>query len=320
MKTQRIEYIDTAKGLLITLVIIGHILIVLNPGYERLVLALGQSFISGFHMPAFFILHGILFNPEKWKRAALSDYIKSRTLTLLVPYVFFEILGIVVRHILYGQDWLTGFMNMVTVRCNVGADWFLPAMFMGAMLLLIHVKLSNPIIGWASAVCSLVLPMVFPKTQLGIVICRGLMGYGFIMIGYLGRKWFVRHKTCLMPTAIAMGITVLVAIVNLKWGGNDLYSATVTNPITLIVGGISGTILVLEFSKWLSNRVLAGVGQQSLIIMGTHQLIIYSITSLIPAVRGGHLMWGLAIFLIITLVEIPICWFLKRYFPFLVGK
>lgn len=64
----RLAQFDTAKAYLILLVVAGHILIVLNPGYNKLYFTVVQAFIYVFHMPAFFIIHGVLFNNEKWKR------------------------------------------------------------------------------------------------------------------------------------------------------------------------------------------------------------------------------------------------------------
>ena len=63
---KRITYFDVAKVLLIILVVLGHILIILNPRYDKLFFSAIQAFIYTFHMPAFFIIHGTLFNNEKY--------------------------------------------------------------------------------------------------------------------------------------------------------------------------------------------------------------------------------------------------------------
>ena len=53
--TKRIQYFDQVKAYLIILVILGHVLNVINPGYAKMHFSVIQSFISAFHMPAFFI-------------------------------------------------------------------------------------------------------------------------------------------------------------------------------------------------------------------------------------------------------------------------
>lgn len=143
MKNTRLNYMDVAKAYLIFLVILGHVLIVLNPGYEKLYFSAVQEFIYTFHMAAFFIIHGVLFHNEKWKAVSALEFIKRRSYSLIVPYLFFELVGIFWRAVFQHQSIITGFLNIITIRCNVGADWFLPAMFMGSMLFLIYVKHPN---------------------------------------------------------------------------------------------------------------------------------------------------------------------------------
>lgn len=53
MSNKRLDYIDIAKAYLIFLVIVGHILIVLNPTYSKMIFSAGESWITTFHMPAF---------------------------------------------------------------------------------------------------------------------------------------------------------------------------------------------------------------------------------------------------------------------------
>lgn len=64
----RIEYVDYAKAFLIILVVLGHELNYANPAYSIIPYAFLHGFINSFHMPAFFIITGILFNTEKWNK------------------------------------------------------------------------------------------------------------------------------------------------------------------------------------------------------------------------------------------------------------
>ena len=56
MSNQRIQYIDIAKGIGILLVVIGHCINSLS--------FLGK-WIWSFHMPLFFVISGLCFNPSK---------------------------------------------------------------------------------------------------------------------------------------------------------------------------------------------------------------------------------------------------------------
>lgn len=61
---ERIGYFDSAKAILIALVVLGHILSYANSGYDILPYTLAQSFITSFHMSAFFVVSGILVDTE----------------------------------------------------------------------------------------------------------------------------------------------------------------------------------------------------------------------------------------------------------------
>lgn len=82
--TNRIKYIDIAKGLGMLMVVWGHIMIV-----GRL-----YEFVYAIHMPLFFFLAGLMFNNEKY--ASLLHLLKSRAKSLLLPYVVFSVITWVV--------------------------------------------------------------------------------------------------------------------------------------------------------------------------------------------------------------------------------
>lgn len=317
-KMKRIDYFDTAKAYLIVLVVLGHISIVMNPGYDKLYLTVFQVFIYTFHMPAFFIIHGILFNNEKWKKVPIKDFILKRVYTYIVPYMFFEIIGVLWRAIFLNQDLLTGLYNMITIRCNVGADWFLPALFMGSLLYFIYVKHSNRIYGIVSVIISFFLPIFMSGNQLTIIIGRGLLAYGFIMIGHFGRNIFLSEKIKrLIFIFAAFMVTGVVALIGLKWAGNDFYGCVVKNPVTFVVGGISGTYMILGLSQYLKHKFISLVGRNTLTIMGTHQLIIYAMTVYIQ-VWGIEM--GILLFIAILIFEVAVVYLLNRFLPFCIGK
>lgn len=159
-----------------------------------------------------------------------------------------------------------------------------------------------------------------PKNQLFIVITRGLLACGFITIGYFGREQFLKDKDrnyiYIILSAVILGSC---AICNLKFGGNDFYTGVINNPVTLIVGGITGTILMIEMAKLFWNKYISLTGRHTLTIMGTHQLIIYIMSALIPGLKG-NIVLGLGLLVVIITVEIPVVYIIDSYLPFLVGR
>lgn len=318
---KRIDYFDTSKAYLIFLVVLGHILIVLNPQYDKLYFSVIQEFIYSFHMSAFFIIHGVLMNNEKWKSASVKDFIVKRIYSLIVPYLFFEIIGIVWKAFFAKQDLIKGIYNMVTVRCNTGADWFLVAMFIGSLLHLIYIKHPNRVFGIVSTVASFIVPMFISGNQIMIVLGRGMLAYGFIMIGNFGKNLFQSEKTkSIMWMSASLLLTGAVAVFSLKFGGNDYYTCTVNNPITLVIGGISGTLLIIGISRILHCKMITNIGNHTLTIMGTHQLVIYAMPVLIPIMAGSSIVYGIELLVGIILFEMPVVYLIDKYLPFLVGR
>ena len=139
--TKRLTYIDTTRAILITLVVLGHVLNYANPQYDIIPYTLAQEFINAFHMPAFFLLSGLLTDGEKWRGRSASAYFVHKTKTLMVPYLFFECLAILYKHFALNSVSLAeGLRLMLTIRCNVGADWFLPAMFLACALYYLYIR------------------------------------------------------------------------------------------------------------------------------------------------------------------------------------
>lgn len=90
--THRLTYIDTTRAILITLVVLEHVLNYANPQYNIIPYTLAQEWIGAFHMPAFFVLSGLLTDGEKWRGRSAGAYFVHKARTLLIPYLFLSVL------------------------------------------------------------------------------------------------------------------------------------------------------------------------------------------------------------------------------------
>ncbi len=73
--TKRISYIDNTRAISIALVVLGHILNYANPKYDIVPYVLVQQFLDSFHMPAFFILSGMLTDGDKWRGRSVGSFL-----------------------------------------------------------------------------------------------------------------------------------------------------------------------------------------------------------------------------------------------------
>ena len=104
------------------------------------------------------------------------------------------------------------------------------------------------------------------------MIRRILIAFGFIEIGFLYKQVFV-HKSL-----VGLGISfVLILWVAYSNGVVDLSIRTFNNPSLYLIGGIVGAYFILDVSQYLFGwleKILAYLGQDSLVIMGSHQHVV----------------------------------------------
>lgn len=314
----RLAYIDIAKGILIILVVIGHII----KGSVFVTKAMIRI-INAFHMPAFFIISGFLTDEAKLRGLEFWGYVKKRAIRLLIPYVVFEVIGGFWQMLLMGPHAvnLTGIISGIfTVHCRVGADWFLIAMFISEILLYWTVKIKNCIWYLFVIVASFLTAFYLPELNwLMANIRRVAASFAFILIGICGKKLFAYESRAMF----ALSVIGLVVGASINTGTAAIALRLFQNPILFVCNGLWGTYAVFYFSKCISRyKPVAGFleqcGRASLVIMGTHQNI------LIPFnVSLGNWMSfpvKFTILAITVLAEIPAIRFCKKFLPFWVGE
>ena len=292
----RQTYIDVAKGILIICVIIGHVL-----NFEYFFTSIVKTVIYVFHMPAFFIISGILMNPKKIKNQTFISFVNRKIKRLIIPYVLFEIVGGILQMFLYGIDEVNPveiLYSILTMHCHIGADWFLPTLFFAEMIFFIIEKKIGQKMTFFMRGISFATAFVVPEWNYGVaVIRRILVAFGFIVLGFLFKKAFTKKNE--IGLFISM---ILIFYVSYGNGVVDLSSRSFNNPILYLIGGIAGTYFVLDFSQYLFGKVermLAQIGQESLIVMGTHQHIMLVANMLYGSVYSIQVQMILLLFVAI---------------------
>lgn len=114
---KRILSLDLAKFIAIALVCIGHSVALTDMGDENVL----YRWIYSFHMPLFFIISG--YFAEKSFRLPLFDFLKKKTLQLVVPTIVYTLIEICLVTI-----WATDKPTAIYYEC-IGAMWFLRCLF-----------------------------------------------------------------------------------------------------------------------------------------------------------------------------------------------
>lgn len=272
---KRHEYIDIAKGLLMMLVIIGHLL-VSTYRTEWLVFKI----IYSFHMPAFFMISGILIDTEKYKQQRWTTFLIRKAKSILVPYLLFELIGIIFHQFIVLEEnmglWKS-FLRMFSIDCNVGANWYLPTYFFAILLYKLYLEYKRKYLGIVLFIFSLLFVMAFGgkgASHFYVVVGRCIIGFAMIILGN-ELKEFLLLEAKVWKMAIAGVIIIIVSFINDRV---DFYYAQISNPVFFLVGSIAGIYFILQLSKLIKSKLLKYIGKNTIIILGTHQNIIELVT------------------------------------------
>lgn len=316
MQKERLKYIDNAKGWLIFLMVFGHVFL-----DDELVPVVNWIYV--FHMPAFFIINGILFHYSRSIAKPFGKTFLHYIYTIFVPLIFSEAVGALCYIIRFGYTQnIFGFAyNALHYHFNNGPDWFLVVLFVTDIVFVaIYKGIKNNAVRFGLSVVIMVTSFVLPESWF-IIRSMGI-SFGCICIGYYGCRFFAEHENKWTFWGL-FALTVLITGINggegLFQGGVSLNIARVNNPLLWTVGAVAGTYCVLYVGKRINMPGLSYIGKNSLIVMITHQLIMLPIRHY-TGIAEFNLLQGFAVLLITMGLQFPLCWFLNHYLPFCVGK
>lgn len=273
-----------------------------------------HDFIYTFHMPAFFIISGMFLTIEG---RTISSLFRKKIYTLIIPFIFFEIIGCFVYIIRYGfTQSIFGFVyNALTLHCNTGPDWFLVTLFFAEMIFVIMQKsIRSKSAKMILSVIAVLAALVLPNSHFFIIVQRVFVALGFLSFGFYCSDFIKKDNH-----ALSIIFFVLTIAVTIRNGSVDLSGMIVNDPFLYFTGSVAGTYFIIQLSKHIRFAPLNYAGQNSLIIMGTHQAILLPIRYYFN-IPEFSLYSGLIVLALVILLEFPVIYLFNRFVPFLIGK
>lgn len=321
----RIEWIDTMRGIAMVMVIYGHI----DGG------SFVGKFVYLFHVPAFFFLSGYLFNPS----VSLGTYFQKRICRLLVPFVLFGSTVILINwagHIVMGStyDALHYFKDMLLqVRGTDSRIWFLPCLFLAESIMMLAFKVKQRylrvlvfsviiFLGWFNA---LVLQINLPWYPDTAAIAVSLM-----LIGYMTKRW-KQHNLLVSPHALILSMVVCMGIyiINLESGYDiDMVMNRYGNPILFYCGALSGIVLLMNASNLGNNNILKYIGKNTIIFLCLNTIAIRFVEKGLAMVATTNqllilqesLVFPWVVTVLAVVVLIPASFIINKYIPLYAGN
>lgn len=260
--TNRMQWLDVAKGITIILMVLGHTSI---PKFV-------SDFIWAFHMPLFFIASGWCTN---WKREGVCKFITKKVNSLLLPFVVYSV-------IVLSINLLTGGASLKTFLCKGWqgyALWFIPVLFFASVCskLIMAIKQKNiQIILWVLMV-TIGAILSYAKISFPWTISTVPYACFFIILGSKLRKY---QEYIISPHWwLLVGGFVVTFIVS-HFCRLDMASNKITPVIITSIGACAGTAMIFTFSSYItkytkySSQILQGIGRETYLVLALSQIII----------------------------------------------
>jgi acyltransferase len=330
----RIEWVDTAKGLGIILVVLGHAL----PGNE-----LPATVIWSFHMPLFFFLSG--FTAKPWTPGSMPSLVRNMK-CLAIPYVFFSLVAIALWLIGHGgllspSAWSDQLQQMAygvsgpTEHMRYDQPlWFFTCLFSVRLLFAaVTAILPSKPLQIAGVVLLALAAHLYIFPRLSSMVWNmdvAVVALVFFAGGYALQD--VQPAPALQTKPVGWGIglaAVLVLATSVFANGRvDMNGRSFGNPLWFYVGAFAGIALVAQISKRFDRGDLLKVlGSASIVIFPVHCL--FSLMPGRPASIAGWIVFkvthsGTMAALVVTALEIaaciPIYFAITKWAPGLIGQ
>lgn len=264
-KTQRIEWLDVAKGIAILLMVGGH----------SSLPDILHRWIFSFQMPLFFMASGYttVWSREVWRRFCLRKLI-----SLGRPFAIYSAICFTAFSILnLGNpfSWFNGWGDY--------ALWFVPVIFVAFVIARFLVSISVKC-RFVCAAALLLTSAVFHYSNMILPWNMAVAPYAafFLLIGHYAKmfKVWIEHPTWFT----LIGSLILTLVISHYWT-LDMARNLCTPIIPLTIGAIAGTFFIFQLSVAIDNRtsfvsrILKRVGCETFLILAFSQIIIITLNT-----------------------------------------
>jgi len=331
MKIKHFDFIDIARGLGTFLVVFGHLLN--DSGYTN-------KFIYSFHIPMFFITSGFIFYLKE--ETSVFDNIKSKFLRLIVPSIFFIIVGIVAQFIT-GGDLSLPMLKRITFWNGIclfnDPIWYFIVLF---EVYLVYIIIYSLLKKRNKTLITLILGGIF--IVLGYLVDRykifipfgfnkALTALGFFSVGIIFREIYLYIKDKyyykdLMPflAKICLFAWFVATMINRR---PSMYVNIYGKYYLFLISGVAGSFVFFYLCGFISkikqSKIFKSISDMSVFVIGTHYVPIWYFKKAMNKFglfgrRKIYLIISIVFTVVLLLIYAPICKFLDKKFPLVTGK
>ena len=326
----RVEWIDTAKGICITLVVLNHTLIYQGlPENRPDVFLFFNDFMCSFRMPLYFFLSGLFFKTYGGGRF----FIKKKVNKILVPFVFWYVICMLITPVTEGFG-VRRFFEFCTDKYIIlnfyygdshavnGPLWFLLCLFeVNVIFCLLQLSIKKRYMLYVASIVTGIMGLLlsFFSINLHASLDTALTCLPFFVFGYV-----VKNDTNILTTTISdrnlLLLSLLFGVICFLFSDYASFfdnSYSQQSYFTIYPCGFLGTLMILFIAKYIGIvRFVTYFGRYSIIILCTHYPLLKIINRYVLDQMDGGIMVRIALsFIILMAIEQALIPLLKKYLP-----
>jgi acyltransferase len=285
MSTERVHWIDIARGIGIVFIIYAHVL-----GIQGI-----RYLFYSFHIPLFFFLSGVVYNHKKYIN--FPTFFKKSAKGLLIPYftlafVFF-VLWIIRTNLNHpvSPETIKQFISIFYGNSNNGLMafndvlWFLPALFVTRILFAsLHgiIKKTKPLILvlFFFSIFGYLFSLYFAKIKLPFGAETAFSAVVFYGAGFLwnqsekAKSLISKYKYYLFLPLLAIGVYIATIEYHAYGHQIDMRLNHLNNYFSFYFDAFCGVIAWVSFSMIVNkNYLLEKFGKNSLVLFAWHPFL-----------------------------------------------
>ncbi|MFD1421196.1 acyltransferase family protein [Lactiplantibacillus songbeiensis] len=268
--TKRVNWVDSARGIAIILVVYGHALegTFYSVGMNQQSYDWQHGIIYAFHMPLFFLISGFFI--ASWLKRQPAIALKQKAVALLIPYVIWSIIQGTFMILMKSKSVVSlGWKALLYIPIRpLDQFWFVYALFFAFILyyfIFNYLGKSITISLFVSLFIVIVLSFIHIWQFSNIGLALFFIALGAFIHERIGLNYFSKSSVGIISTLLFLSIFSIISILN--------YSLTLNIIIKLILA-VLGSVSILVFSNKFSTKFLTVLGKLSLEIYVAHWIFL----------------------------------------------
>lgn len=335
MASNRINWIDWAKCIAITMVVLGHI-----PQEGGAFL---PFYICTFHIPLFFFISGYLTKT----RHNTKEELKKCKHSLIIPYILYNIIfypywairqyldqGISLSVFDYAIKPLLG-LPFLQINSSIsssvnGAMWFIAVLLIMRFTIHLCIHTSKPLL-YIKIIALLFIGLfvitvyqkiTLPGTIEGLFKCMPLY-----LLGYLSKQYHWLEKISIKKDLTGTIILICISVeATFVYRDSECFTYQMIAFYIVLITATYGTLLLCKVLNCITCSIIVNISIGTLMIMGLHWMFIgttnFIIEHLLSMNIGITYSWPISILFAICIdaAIYPLILIAKKHLPILLGK